>query len=106
MIRSHADPALITGHIVNSVWNRLAQFLIREVMHPYLLRGAFGLPFTASVLEVAHQLFLLGIDGNYRRPSLLKGLCLLADVLKLRVPVWMRCSVLSLAVGLSAGVLP
>ena len=33
--------------------------------------------------------FLLRVDRNYRRPSLLKRLCLLIDMLKLRIPIRM-----------------
>src|ERR1035437_6453687 len=58
-------------------------------MYLYFLRTAFGLPFTASVLIIAHQFFLLGVDRNHRRSSLLKRLCLLIDMLKLRIPIRM-----------------
>ena len=64
-------------------------------MYSYFLRTAFGLPFTAPVLIITHQFFLLRVDRNYRRPSLLKRLCLLIDMLKLRIRVQISCLTVS-----------
>src|ERR1035437_4863922 len=89
VIGSYAHPALIAGQIVDSIRSRLALLLIWEIMHSHLLRTAFELPFAAPILIIAHQFFLLGVDRNHRRSSLLKRLCLLIDMLKLRIPIRM-----------------
>ena len=50
---------------------------------------AFGMPFTTAVLEVAHELLLLGVHGDDRLAFGLRRPDALIDVLKLRVAVGM-----------------
>ena len=66
------DPAAVVGDIVDAVGDRLAQFLVLEVMDvdpPWMSLRA---PLRARVLIIADQLLLLGIDGNYRLISRLE----------------------------------
>ena len=50
---------------------------------------ALRLPFTATILEVTDQLFLLRIDRDHRNAALDATLCLGVDVLELCVAIWM-----------------
>ena len=44
-------------------------------MDPDWFRLAAGLPFAAPVVEVAHQLFLFGVDRDDRLTGVLNTLC-------------------------------
>ena len=59
-----ADPALVVGEVVDAVGDRLAQFLVFEVVGADLDRVALGAPLAPAVLEVADQLLLLGVDAR------------------------------------------
>src|ERR1700737_5213139 len=101
-IHAHADPARVLRHIVNSVGSRAPEFRNHEIVHPHLLGSALRSQFPATVLEVAHQLFLLGIHGNDRLAVGLKFPNLAADMVKLRVPIRVSRSLQGLAIGLQA----
>src|SRR6516165_512908 len=97
-----ADPTFIGAHIVNTVGHRLAQLLIGKIVHIDALWRAFWTPVGAGVLEVAEQLFLLGIDRDHRLPGSLRSQYLRVDVLELRIAVGVMGTLIGLAVGLPA----
>src|SRR6516165_7195787 len=97
-----ADPTFIGAHIVNPVGHRLAQLLIGKIVHIDALWRAFWTPVGAGVLEVAEQLFLLGIDRDHRLPGSLRSQYLRVDVLELRIAVGVMRTLIGLAVGLPA----
>ena len=100
MIHAHAPPALIVGHVVDPIGNRLAQVFINEIIHPHRLGLPCWLPFPPTVLKIAHSFFLLGIDREARLLTCLKCLDLLVDVFELRMAVRMLRTFKHLAVGL------
>jgi hypothetical protein len=52
--------------MIDPVGNRPAQILDQEVMHTDLLGIAVRAPLPSGVLEVAHELLLLGVRRNHR----------------------------------------
>src|SRR5207253_8749400 len=76
--------------------------LVLEVVHLHALRIAFRAIVAATILVVADQLFLLGVDRDDRLP---RGLCrnrLGVDVFELRIAVGMLRALVGLAVRLPA----
>ena len=73
-----------------------------SIVHVDALWRAFWTPVGAGVLEVAEQLFLLGIDRDHRLPGSLRNQHLGVDVLELRIAVGMMRTLIGLAVGLPA----
>src|SRR5205814_9576334 len=61
---AEAHEASVGGDVGDAVRNRLADGLVREVVNVDELRLARRLPLSTSVLEVADQLLLLGVDGD------------------------------------------
>ena len=51
MVDAHADPALVTRHVVDAVGDRLAEFLVHEVVDEHLLGLTARLPLAPAVLE-------------------------------------------------------
>ena len=63
MIDPDADPTLIAGQVVHPVRNRLAEFLILEVMDVDFLRFPLRLPFLSRVLEFpTNSFFFVSTD--------------------------------------------
>ncbi len=102
MIDSHTDPTLVARQIVDPVRDRLAEFLVREVMDVDFLGLSLGLPFLAGVLEFPHQLLLLRVHRHDRLLSLMKLEHLSVDVLELGVAIGMPRALPRLAIGLQA----
>src|SRR5438105_3237977 len=100
MINADADPALIVGHVVDTIGNGLAQLLVLEIMDAHLLGSALGSPFLARILEISQQFLLLRVDRHDRLAAFLYPSDLLADVLELGVTVWVVFAFAGLAVGL------
>ena len=69
-------------------------------MHPHRRGLPFRPPLASRVLEVAHQFFLLRIDGDDGLRGPLELPDLLVDIPELRVAVRMRRPFPGLAVGL------
>jgi hypothetical protein len=69
-------------------------------MHPHRLGHTFGAQFAASVLEVADQFLLLGVDRDGRLAGRLKAADLGVDMLELGIAIGMAGSFARLAVGL------
>ena len=67
MIDTHAHPALIPPYSIDPIRDRLAPFLVREVMDQGLFRFSLRLPFLAAVAVISYQ-FLFLIHGNDRQP--------------------------------------
>jgi hypothetical protein len=86
----------------DAIGRDLAEFRDLEVMHPNRLGLALGTQLLAGVLEVADQLFLLGVDGDGRRSRRDGGLYRRIDVLELRVAIGMAGALAGLPVGLAA----
>src|SRR6185436_17396082 len=92
----------VRGEIINPVWNGLAQGFISKIMHPDAGGLPVATPFASGVLEVAHQLFLLGIHRDGRQPARLKGRDRRRDILELCVTIRMLATLTGLTVGLQA----
>src|SRR5512136_115291 len=71
MIGPDTHPSGIQGGIVHPIRVDLAQLAINEIMGPHRLRLPAWLPFPPFILEVAHQLLLLGVDRDHRLTALL-----------------------------------
>src|SRR5438874_1884141 len=81
------DVSLIVPDVIDAVWRRFAELLIRKVVHVDLYWLSFGKPQPPVSLVVANELFLLGINrdnGVARFKELRRSL---ADMLKLCLPV-------------------
>src|SRR3954469_20382088 len=89
VIDPNADPTLIGGDIVDAVGRDLAEVRINEIIDANFLRLSFWLPFLATVLEIADQFLLLGVDGNHRITSRLVLRRRASDMGELGVPVRM-----------------
>ena len=81
------DPTLVVGEVVDPVGDRLAEFLVLEVVDADQLGLALRAPLPTAVLEIADQLLLLGIDRDRRLLGGDRRLDPLVDVAKLRVAV-------------------
>jgi hypothetical protein len=81
------DPADVGGQVVDAVRDGLAQLGVFEVVHVDLLGGPLGRPFLAAVLELADQLFLLGVHADHRLARGERGRGPLVEVAELAVPV-------------------
>src|SRR5215470_17627441 len=77
MVLADVNPADIALDVVDAVGDGLAQLREKEVMDPDLDRTPLGFPFPAHVLELADQLFLLGVHRDHR----LAGIAELARLL-------------------------
>jgi hypothetical protein len=80
---------MVCGHIVNTIWKRLAQMRIGEIMRPDCFRGALRLPFLALVGTIADQFLFLRIMET-TGAALLARPDLRVNVFELRVTVWVR----------------
>src|SRR5450631_396922 len=97
-----AHPACIGANVVHAIRYDFAEFLVLEVVHLHAPRIAFRAVVGATILVVADQLFLLGIDRDDRLPRGLCGDYLGVDVLELRIAVGMLRALVGLAVRLPA----
>ena len=102
MIDSDAYPPLVVGHVIYAVRDRLAQFLILEVVDSNFLWFAFGMPFATAVLEIPYQFLLLRVDRDHRLPTLLEPRCLRVYELELGIAVEVLIAFARLAVSLQA----
>src|SRR5690606_2080830 len=87
VVDTNAYKSSIGGHVVHAVGDRLANGSSRKVVHVDKFWLAFGLPFASTVLEVADELLLLRVDGNYRSSLADVRLSLGVDVLELRIAI-------------------
>ena len=78
----HIDRATIVADIIDPIGNGSQEGIVWKVMH--IDRLCFLTPGSPSILEVANQLFLLGIHADDRRACRLKDLSLARNDLKLR----------------------
>src|SRR5262249_54877542 len=83
------DPATIVGHIVHAIGHHLAFGLILEVVDLDALWVALRSVIGSGIFIISHELFLLGIDGNYRLSCRLEGDHLGIDMLELSVAIGM-----------------
>jgi hypothetical protein len=102
VIDADADIAGVGGDVVDAVRNRLAQFLVDEVMHVDLVGTAFGAIVGTGVFVFADIFLLFGVDRDHRLAGGLKRGGPPVDVLELRVPVGMAAAFQALAVDLAA----
>ena len=87
MIGADTDPSDIVGDVIDAVRHGTAQLGIDEVMNVDQFGLAFGTPFPAVVLEIAHQFLLFRVDRDDRLVRRQERLGLRVDVLKLRVAI-------------------
>ena len=71
-------------------------------MHIDLFGCAFRSPFTARILEIAHQFLLFRIDRDDRLAVRQETAGLVADVFKLSIPVHMLAAFVDFPIGLQA----
>jgi hypothetical protein len=69
-------------------------------MHIDLFGSAFGSPFAARILEIAHQFLLFRIDRDDRLAVRQEAASLFADVFKLSIPIHMLASFVDFPIGL------
>src|SRR5580765_4742450 len=96
------DPALVGGDVVDAIGRDLAKFRDLKVMHPNWLGLPLGTQFPATVLEVADQFFLLGVDRDGGRTCRDRCLYYRIDMLELGIAVGMARPFPGLPVGLTA----
>src|SRR5512138_1063249 len=87
VVDAHADEAIVRADVVHAVRNRLADRLVWEVVDVDQLGLPLGLSLAATVLEVAHELLLLGVDGDHWDTAFEATLGGRVDVLELCVSI-------------------
>ena len=71
-------------------------------MHPHFLGVALGPQFSPIIVEVADPFLLLRVHRNHRLAGKLKLPNLIADMVKLRIPVPVRSALQGFAIRLQA----
>ena len=102
VIGTDIDEACVASEIVDAIRIRTRHIWAREVMAlngPWILRRT---PLLPSVVVVADQFLLFGIDRNDRQALHQVLLDRSTDVAKLRVAIWMVRPLLGLAITLQA----
>ena len=87
MVGADVHPARVRGQVVDPVWDRLAQYLVGEVVIVDPDRISGGPPFPAAVAVLADQFLLLGVHADHRFPGIAVLPDLLVEVAELGVPV-------------------
>ena len=82
--------AAVVGQIVQAIRHGFTQGVLRKIMFVHGVRGLT--PALARVLEVADQLFFLGVHADHGQTRLKKGLFLLLQIDKLLVSIRVRCA--------------
>ena len=83
VINPNADPALVAVEVVDPVGNHLALRGNQEVVHTDRFGIALRPPFSARILEVAHQLLLLRVHRDRGLVLLLEAADPIVDVVDL-----------------------
>ena len=99
---AHAHPTFVVRQVVDAVGNRLAQFLVWEIVHPHFDGSTTPAVLAAAVLEIPDQFLLFRVHGDDRLAPTPKPLGQPIDVLELGVAVRMRLALSRLAIGLQA----
>ncbi|SFN15985.1 hypothetical protein SAMN05421863_11173 [Nitrosomonas communis] len=102
VINADTHLTLVGGQVVDSVRRHLAQVRVDEIVNANLFRLSFGLPFLATVREIADQLLFLGIHRNHRIANSLTLRDLTGNMLKLLLAVRMITALSRLARRLQA----
>ena len=102
MIHADAHPSRVVGDIVDPIRRGTAQLGNHEVVHANFLGIPLRPPFPPIILEITHQLLLLGVHGNHRLAPLQVIANFLVDVLELLVAVGVAGPFQRFAVGLQA----
>ena len=102
MVGADADPALVGGHVVDTVRDGLAQLGVEEVVDLDRDRVPDPGVLPAGVLERPDELLLLSIDADHRLPSAGERRDLTCQVTELSVAVGMPGALEGLRVGLQA----
>jgi hypothetical protein len=76
VVDTDVDPALVRCEIIDAIRDGFAELGIDEVMDSNLFGLSFWSPLPASILEIAHQLLLPGVDGDDRLSRRRKSLAL------------------------------
>src|SRR5665213_675822 len=97
MVDAHTYPALAGGKIIDAAGRGFAKHRVDKIVYPYFHRTAFLLPFLARVPEVADQFLFLGIHTDHRLSCFNRRLYLRVEVMELRIPIRMVCSLTRLA---------
>jgi len=100
MAHAYADPTEVSPDVVDAVGDGLAELLIDEVIHADLRRMPRGVPLTASILAVAEEFLLLGIDRHDGLATALTVLPPGVERLALRVAVRVMAPLAGLACSL------
>ena len=102
MIGAEIDQAGVGRNVIDAIGSDLAECGNLEVMNAYGLRIAFGPQLTASILEIADQFLLFGIDRDGRLVAITELFDLRIDVFKLHVTVRMGRTLPRFLVGMKA----
>jgi hypothetical protein len=102
MVDADAHPTRVGGKIVDAIGHSTTEVGDDKIVHANFLRLALRPPFAASVLEVADQFLLLGVDRDRRLPCRQRFLHPIVDVVELRIAIGMLPALARLAVGLQA----
>jgi len=97
MVHAHADPPEVGADVVGAVGAGLAELLIDEVIPTDLGRMPRGVPLTASILAVAEEFLLLGIDRDDGLTVALKVLHPGVEMLELCVAIRVMAPLAGLA---------
>jgi hypothetical protein len=100
-VGAHVHPAAAGAHVIHPVRHCPAQVAL-EVMHQDRFGPALRLPFLPAVLEVADQLFFLGVHADYRFTGRREPRHQLIDKPELPVPVRVLLAFHRLGVALQA----
>src|ERR1017187_10385353 len=102
MVHPNVHPTSVAADIVDPIGSGAPELLVQEVMHPHLLRIAFGSQFPPTILEIAYQLLLFRVHRNH---GVLAGQIALhpsIHMFKLSVAIRMVRAFRGLPVGLQA----
>lgn len=87
VVDADTDPVRARGQIINPIGGRPCRAHGQRSHEPDLSRLSLGLPLLATILEVADQLFLLGVHRNRRIACRLIFRNGASDVAELDIPI-------------------
>jgi len=102
VIGAEIDQAGVGRNVIDAIGSDLAECGNLEVMNAYGLRIAFGPQLTTTILEIADQFLLFGIDRDGRLVAITELFDLRIDVFKLHVTVRMGRTLPRFLVGMKA----
>ena len=96
MVAPDVDQSLIPTHVIDAVWDRLADGVLWEIVNQNPLWCALRPPLLTRILEIADELLLLRVDRDDWLAPLKKFICGRIDVLELSIAIWMGSTLAAL----------